>query len=147
MLVQDHILPSSSSYLSLRAFVVLMCFTGTCFWSQKEDLSYRGKKMANVLLTSITVLQRVVTEMQIQASGGETEVWRAVAIPVAGYVCRKSAGKNEGHQVRLIKANLVSWGLQWNCGVSPFISDKQIRTACSCISLLLTWLVVNSNTS
>lgn len=28
--------------------------------------------MANILLTSVTVLQRVVTQMQIQASGGET---------------------------------------------------------------------------
>lgn len=72
MLVQNHVLPSSSSCLSLRAFMVLMCLTCTCFCSQKVDLDYRGKKTANVLLISITVLQRVVTQMQIQASGGET---------------------------------------------------------------------------
>lgn len=72
MLVQNHILPSSSSCLSLRAFMVLMCLTCTCFCSQKVDLNYRGKKMANILLISITVLQIVVTQMQIQASGGDT---------------------------------------------------------------------------
>lgn len=72
MLVQNHILPSSSSCLSLKAFMMLMCLTCTCFCSQKVDLNYRGKKMANVLLISFTVLQTVVTQMQIQASGGAT---------------------------------------------------------------------------
>lgn len=72
MLVQNHILPSSSSCLSLRAFMVLMCLTCTYFCSQKVDLNYKGKKMANVLCISITMLQRVVTQMQIQASEGET---------------------------------------------------------------------------
>lgn len=49
----------------------------------------------------------------------DTGQWRrdrhaqwAVAIPVAENACRESEDKNEGHQVRLIKADLVSWGLQ-----------------------------------
>lgn len=37
---------------------------------------------------------------------------RAVAIPIAGYGCRESAGKTEGRPVRLVKIDLVSWGLQ-----------------------------------
>lgn len=40
--------------------------------------------MANVLLISITVLQRVVTQMQIQASGGETVMpeglWQSLSL-------------------------------------------------------------------
>lgn len=44
MLVQNHIFPSSSSCLSLKAFMVLMCLTCVCFCSQKVDLNCRGKK-------------------------------------------------------------------------------------------------------
>lgn len=40
--------------------------------------------MANVLLISSTVLQRVVTQMQIQASGGETVMpeglWQSLSL-------------------------------------------------------------------
>lgn len=57
--------------------------------------------MANILLTSVTVLQRVVTQMQIQASGGETlmpeELWQSLllAMPVEKVQARMSGIKSD----------------------------------------------------
>lgn len=124
--MQNHILPLSSYCLSLRAVMVLLCLTSTCCCSPKADLNYGGKKMAYVLLANLCH-----SATKRSKPGAETDqwregqhAWRAMAIPVARYGYRGNPGKSEGCQVRLVKVDSVSWGLEWNCGVSPFISAE-----------------------
>jgi len=52
--------------------------------------------------------------MQVRASSGGKDSMPEgpVVIPVAGCCWRENAGKSEGHQVRLVKVDSISWGLQ-----------------------------------